>query len=189
MTDASTHADAYRTTIDDPEVASALDFTAPGELPITPELKAAFLSSLQTQGITLRFFSGAWDSFDPNETSRSRGYDILLTSETIYRLESLPPLINVMRSACTRTPIALTPTSIETLISSKMQITDSDAETRVRSVQDDYLCLVAAKVLYFGVGGGVPDFLAAVEESKGKVETVLERRAGVGRKVMSVKWH
>lgn len=50
------------------------------------------------------------------------------------------------------------------------------------------LCLVAAKVLYFGVGGGVSDFLRAVVATKARVETVLERKEGVGRKVMRVWW-
>ena len=58
-----------------------------------------------------------------------------------------------------------------------------------------YLCLVAAKVLYFGVGGGVSEFTKLIEtpakttgRPRGKVETVLERNVGVGRKVMNVQW-
>jgi len=53
-----------------------------------------------------------------------------------------------------------------------------------------YLCLVAAKVLYFGVGGGVSEFVRTVEGSpwKGKVETVWEKIAGVGRSVMRIRW-
>ena len=58
-----------------------------------------------------------------------------------------------------------------------------------------YLCLVAAKVLYFGVGGGVSEFTKLIEaptkttgRPRGKVETVLERHVGVGRKVMNVQW-
>jgi protein-histidine N-methyltransferase len=59
------------------------------------------------------------------------------------------------------------------------------------------MCLVAAKVLYFGVGGGVSEFIHSVEGSLqeggqgkgfGKVETVWEKKGGVGRKVMSVEW-
>ena len=58
-----------------------------------------------------------------------------------------------------------------------------------------YLCLVAAKVLYFGVGGGVSEFTKLIEtpvkttgRPRGKVEIVLERNVGVGRKVMNVQW-
>ncbi|KII91284.1 hypothetical protein PLICRDRAFT_105373 [Plicaturopsis crispa FD-325 SS-3] len=55
------------------------------------------------------------------------------------------------------------------------------------------LCLVAAKILYFGVGGGVSDFLRAVEDPRhlgtaGSVETVWEQQAGVARRVMRVRW-
>ena len=53
------------------------------------------------------------------------------------------------------------------------------------------LCLVAAKVLYFGVGGGISDFIESVEKHQpraGTVESVLEKMAGVGRKVLRVRW-
>lgn len=50
------------------------------------------------------------------------------------------------------------------------------------------LCLVAAKVLYFGVGGGVREFVRAVEDEGGTVHTVWEHREGVGRRIMRVEW-
>ena len=50
------------------------------------------------------------------------------------------------------------------------------------------LCLVAAKVLYFGVGGGVQEFVRAVENEGGTVDTVWEHREGVGRRIMRVEW-
>ncbi|KAI9444081.1 hypothetical protein H4582DRAFT_1919155 [Lactarius indigo] len=50
------------------------------------------------------------------------------------------------------------------------------------------LCLVAAKVLYFGVGGGVQEFVRAVEDERGTVHTVWEHREGVGRRIMRVEW-
>jgi len=58
---------------------------------------------------------------------------------------------------------------------------------------DTYICLVAAKVLYFGVGGSVSEFVRAVEGSNnrkknGRVETVWEKRAGVARSIMRVYW-
>jgi protein-histidine N-methyltransferase len=61
-----------------------------------------------------------------------------------------------------------------------------------------HLCLVAAKVIYFGVGGGVAEFSRFVEDAayldhdrghhKGVVETVWERRVGVERQVLRIKW-
>lgn len=58
--------------------------------------------------------------------------------------------------------------------------------------EPQYLCLVAAKVLYFGVGGGISDFIEAVQNREsgqnGVVSTVLEKTAGIGRKVLRVEW-
>jgi protein-histidine N-methyltransferase len=88
----------------------------------------------------------------------------VLTSETIYRMESLPRLAAIMRGAC-----------------------NAEGSKDV----DDYLCLVAAKVLYFGVGGGVADFVRCVRDldKGGTVETVWEKTQGVERRVMSVRWN
>jgi protein-histidine N-methyltransferase len=137
--------------------------------------KKYFLALWESLNISFRFFSGFWNSFDPLKIAGPTGYDIVLTSETIYRTESLPPLLNLMASACTGKP-----TSLEGIVSS-LSIKESGNPK-------DYLCLVAAKVLYFGVGGGVSDFVRAVEGRGGRIETVLERTAGVGRKIMRVQW-
>jgi protein-histidine N-methyltransferase len=180
LSDTSIHADPYRYTTNDSEAAPTINPTTAGELPITPELKNAFLSSLQSLNITLRFFSGSWDTFDPLHTAGPGGYDLVLTSETIYRTDSLEPLINLMQAACTGNP----PSTLEHLVSS-LHVTDTPP---TQAKKAEYICLVAAKVLYFGVGGGVSDFLQAVEGRKARVDTVLERKAGVGRKIMRVLW-
>ncbi|KAG0699811.1 hypothetical protein DFH29DRAFT_1081054 [Suillus ampliporus] len=130
------------------------------ELNISDNLKDAFHQSLMTYGVHLRFFSGSWDTFDLRQSGGS--YNLVLTSETIYRMESLPSLAAVMRGAC-------------------------DSPTDVTQ----YLCLVAAKVLYFGVGGGVAEFVRCVRDldKGGTVETVWEKTLGVERRVMSVRWN
>ncbi|KDR72512.1 hypothetical protein GALMADRAFT_73561 [Galerina marginata CBS 339.88] len=173
----SPHADAYRSATGDQEVAPTVDPTDAGELPITAELKDAFLSSLSALKISFRFFSGSWDTFDPIKTIGPAGYDILLTSETIYRTDSLDPLVNLMQVACTGEK--KTGLQLENLMSSRLTLEEDEPR---------YLCLVAAKILYFGVGGGVSDFLKTVKDRNGQVETVLERKAGVGRKIMRVDW-
>ncbi|KAG1731721.1 hypothetical protein EDB19DRAFT_1737026 [Suillus lakei] len=134
----------------------------PLELNISENLKDAFLQSLMTYGVNLRFFSGSWDTFDLRNSGGS--YNLVLTSETIYRMESLPSLTAIMRGAC-----------------------NAEGPNGV----DDYLCLVAAKVLYFGVGGGVAEFVRCVRdlEKGGTVETVWEKTQGVERRVMSVRWN
>ncbi|KAF8621704.1 hypothetical protein AX15_007565 [Amanita polypyramis BW_CC] len=138
------------------------------EINITPKLKTAFLLSLQERNISIRFFSGSWETYDVSSINSSRTYDVVLTSETIYRTDSLPSLVSLLRLAC---------------IGQDARQSDDDS-------RDTYSCLVAAKVVYFGVGGGIIDFTNVVEggQEKGKVETVWERKRGVKRKVLSVVW-
>ncbi|KAF8962341.1 hypothetical protein BDZ97DRAFT_1920616 [Flammula alnicola] len=178
FTDTSIHAKPYRYTTNVSKLAPTIDASNPNELPVTRELTAAFLSSLQSLNITLRFFSGSWNIFDSVHTIDPVEYSILLTSETIYRTDNLEPLLNVMQAACTGKPAAAPDIS-------SLKIEESDSAEGPRL---DYMCLVAAKVLYFGVGGGVSDFLKALESRQGRVDTVLERKAGVGRKNMHVRW-
>ena len=107
--------------------------TPPKELPITPELKDAFLSSLKAYGLSLRFFSGSWNTYPVSRTGGK--YDMVLTSETIYRTTSLPSLVRLLQGACGRTeePECL---SLE----------HPDSATQA-GPSLTYLCLVAAKVL------------------------------------------
>ncbi|KAG5219526.1 Histidine protein [Salix suchowensis] len=157
----------FRESISTCEVSFPLvDSTAPGELPITPELVTAFRDSLLTFNISLRFFSGSWETFDIHESlslprdrgdgecylgvlyisqlttasclvaaNRDRTYDMVLTSETIYRVESLSALIELMQKAVG---------------------------------QHEYHASWP-QVLYFGVGGGVSEFVAVLRDV-GRVE-------------------
>ncbi|KAF8837872.1 hypothetical protein BDN67DRAFT_1071131 [Paxillus ammoniavirescens] len=138
------------------------------ELNMTPQLFSAFKTSLGNYGVYLRFFAGSWDTFDLSSTGGR--YNLVLTSETIYHPKSLSSLIRVMRDACVAPD----------------QGVDEDSH--------QYLCLVAAKTVYFGVGGGISEFIRCVEVMTGKqvsrsqVETVWDKSTGVSRKVMSVRW-
>ena len=89
-----------------------------------------------------------------------------------------------MRTACTGN----LETPIKNLVASQLKITEGPDAKAVKGGDSERLCLVAAKILYFGVGGGVSDFLRAIKATKARVETVLERKEGVGRKVMRVWW-
>ena len=164
--------------MNDSEIAPTLDITAPGVLPITPELKSAFLSSLVALNITVRFFSGSWTTFNLAATIGSDCYNVVLTSETIYQMDSLESLVDLMQAAC----IGKT----KELISSPTTFEKLAVDTFGASCP--YQCLVAAKVLYFGVGGGVMEFLERVERRKGRAMIVQERKVGVGRKVIRVEW-
>jgi protein-histidine N-methyltransferase len=140
----------------------------PGGLTVTQALLDAFTASLDAHKVRLCFFSGSWGSLREKLIDQGKlPYDIVLASETIYRTESLKAFLGVLRTA-TATPA---PTAVV------------DKE-RVQPP----LCLVAAKVLYFGVGGGVQGFVRAVEKEHGTVRTVWEYREGVGRIIIQVEW-
>ena len=57
-------------------------------------------------------------------------------------------------------------------------------------------CLVAAKLVYFGVGGGVSEFTRAIESGvptdsgrqKGEVQMIWRKEEGVKRVIMTVHW-
>ncbi|KAJ7587047.1 hypothetical protein C8J56DRAFT_90802 [Mycena floridula] len=158
---------AYRDSVEDD--LPPPDPSIPADLPISTELKAAFLSSLDTYRIVLRFFAGPWQDFGV-----ASPYDMVLTSETIYNNKSLPSLLDLMERACG---------------AGSKDVALEDPTAKLSLSSSSYICLVAAKVLYFGVGGGVSEFTKKVEEKgRGSVETVWEKNVGVGRRIMSVKW-
>lgn len=145
----------------------------PGALTVTPALLAAFKTSLDAHKVSLRFFSGGWTSLRAQLAHWGGGrevgrppYDVVLASETIYRTDALGPFLGVLRAATA----------------------EPGSSSVVQEVPQHPMCLVAAKVLYFGVGGGVQAFVRAVEDERGTVHTVWEHREGVGRRIMQVKW-
>ncbi|KAH9887292.1 hypothetical protein C8Q73DRAFT_259495 [Cubamyces lactineus] len=170
------------------------DATEPGEMPITRALLDAFLASLQKYGVQLKFFSGSWATFD---VQRAGGpYQLVLTSETIYRTDSLPSLVDLLQRA-TEKPPKDTSQDPASLTESTAQLSLTDEAALQNLSKEPSLCLVAAKVVYFGVGGGVNEFIQAVEsppssgtggKPKGFVRTVWERIYGVKRAVMQVIW-
>jgi len=159
--------------VDDPE---------PGELELTPELLSAFLQSLEERRIDLTFFSGSWSDLEARIHQTQSAYDLVFTSETIYQSASLPSLISLLRSACAHhgaTGEDTTPAPNRPALLSPGYPTQEPVSR---------LCLVAAKVIYFGVGGGIGEFEEAVKGAGGQTETVFERKVGVGRRIMKVNW-
>lgn len=133
-----------------------------GEFDITPEVTSAFISDLRTKNISLSFLSGTWSpefvSLFANINSTQDKPLLVLAAETIYS------------PAATR---SFTQTLMEIL---KQQTTKSSH------------ALVGAKMVYFGVGGSMEDFCAALVLQDGVYKTIREESDGVRRGVLDVKY-
>ncbi|CAG8052969.1 unnamed protein product [Penicillium salamii] len=152
------------------QTAVSTSSTAPSqeeeELDITPELVEEFKTDLAKRGISVEFISGAWSPefvdlvFSSGEGSSRK--TLVLASETIYSPASL--------TAFSETLLALLRRS-------------SNASTQSRA-------LVAAKKVYFGVGGGVDEFLAVLKNVCADELDVQQKlnvqSEGVGRVVLEV---
>lgn len=109
---------------------------------------------------------------------------MVLTSETIYNLDSLPSLIELLHRAYLG----------KELYDGIHQGANIDELTKQLSLESRPqrfgwpICVAAAKVLYFGVGGGVSEFEQKVKARGGRTTTVMEKRTGVGRKLIQVDW-
>ena len=138
-----------------------------GDLEITQDLLATFLNDLLTKRISIRCISGAWG--DAFSELISQGYAIdkgeqamdtmILASETIYSPSSTLHFAGVLTQIL------------------------QEAKYASRKCQ----ALLGAKRIYFGVGGGVDEFLATLDPSKSTAQTVWESPGhGVGRVILHI---
>ncbi|GES56979.1 histidine protein methyltransferase 1 [Aspergillus terreus] len=136
------------------------------ELDVTPELLERFEKDLAEKGITVEFISGAWSPAFVELVFAGVGSGhrdtLVMASETIY------------------SPASLSAFS-ETLLALLRRSTEGGGRSRT---------LVAAKKVYFGVGGGVDEFLAVFRGLTGDAVRVQERldvkSEGVGRVVLEI---
>lgn len=137
------------------------------ELDITPELVESFQRDLAARNITLEFISGAWSpafvDLVFSSYGEGKGKTLILASETIYSPASL--------AAFSETLIALLHRSGTDQVRSK--------------------ALIAAKKVYFGVGGGVDEFLSVLKGISGNDLEVEEQvdidSEGVGRVILKIE--
>ncbi|KAI9934432.1 hypothetical protein ASPWEDRAFT_117361 [Aspergillus wentii DTO 134E9] len=135
------------------------------ELDITPELLESFEKDLRQRSITVDFISGAWSPafvdlvFSANGQGTSK--TLILASETIYS----PSALGIFS---------------ETLLALLRRSTTAKSKSR---------SLIAAKKVYFGVGGGVDEFLAVLRSIDQSVEVKQQldvKYEGVGRVVLEI---
>jgi protein-histidine N-methyltransferase len=140
------------------------------------------MKSLKEYSVDLTFFGGTWADMDVWIRKRSCSYDLILTSETIYRPSNLKSLTSLLRSSSTLYEIE-SEVDAHPSTGELVDLSLRNANPAISSV-----CLVAAKVIYFGVGGGIDGFERAIEEMGGRTKTVYERKAGVSRRILQVTW-
>jgi protein-histidine N-methyltransferase len=124
-----------------------------GDLDITPELTAAFLTALVNQGLTLNLISGSWSPSPPFLSLIPTAPEmniLVLASETIY------------------SPSALSSFS-EALIGILKEVRMGKA-------------MVAAKRVYFGVGGSVDAFKIECRERKAVAYEIENHGVDLGEK-------
>lgn len=133
-----------------------------GELELDEDLLKAFTASLLSHGISLSFFSGAWSP------------------------EFVQLVVSTMGSQASR----LTLIGAETIYSpaALKSFADTLAALLESMTGSERMALVAAKKVYFGVGGSMDDFCDAVREKGVHVEQIWEESDGVRRSVVEVKY-
>jgi protein-histidine N-methyltransferase len=162
-----------------------------GTLDLTPELLAAFTKVLEERGVDLQFTYGDWSGMATTLADEAP-YSLVLTAETIYAEESQRALLDVLQTSARYTaPLketARAPASLEASLDS-LSVRDDWARQPLVAETPEPVVLVAAKVLYFGVGGGLDSFLAQVAaEKQGWSARVRDWVKGVGRAVVRVGW-
>ncbi|PHH63687.1 hypothetical protein CDD81_5559 [Ophiocordyceps australis] len=146
-----------------PQAIITAALASPGELELSPPLLNAFYAHLAHSNITLSFLSGAWSSafvdlvYAHNSSPRSSFTTFVLGSETIY------------------SPVALDAFT-ETIID-LLHREQTHAATGAQA-------LVAAKRLYFGVGGSLDDFIYKARHLGAQVSWLREETQGIRRGVV-----
>ncbi|KAK6532970.1 hypothetical protein TWF281_007137 [Arthrobotrys megalospora] len=137
----------------DPSVSEEPEETP--EIELTPDLISSFLSTLQSHHISISFLSGSWS---PVMISLVHGglEHPSTTEETMYSLLLASETI-------------YSPSSIPEFV-----------DMIEYTLADSGKGYIAAKDIYFGVGGSVKDFVDIVEGKAWKWEVVREEKRGTG---------
>lgn len=138
------------------------------ELDLTSEVLQAFKDSLSSNQISLLFLSGAWSptfvellsSSVPSIPTESAGgvYTLVMGAETIY-----------------------SPFALESFASTLLAILEQQRQSHPGG---QATAIIAAKRLYFGVGGSLDDFVDKMKSLGTAVETLREETQGVRRGVV-----
>jgi protein-histidine N-methyltransferase len=139
------------------------------ELDITEELKLAFSNSLTAAGVSPIFISGAWSSSFvgllyerlPPLDRQLHGSTVIMAAETIY-----------------------SPFALQSFAATLDEVLRREQHERGSDGSNSAAAVVAAKKLYFGVGGSLDDFIITMTALSYHVETLREATDGVHRGVV-----
>ena len=154
-----------------------------GDLEIDHEIVDAFRRDMCRRGISLSFISGAWSP---------RFVDLALPEKDTYVLAEKPCCLLILASETIYSPSSLVPFA-EMLVSllQRGAAWSPKHETIEGRLIPAPRALIAAKRVYFGVGGGVADFLSTLDDTAGGVLAVKEKvdveDEGVGRVILEVR--
>ncbi|KAK4239688.1 hypothetical protein C8A03DRAFT_42690 [Achaetomium macrosporum] len=146
----------------------ALDeaFTPDGELELTPEVLEAFRLSLSLNCITLSFLSGAWST------------DFV---DILYRSGIPTSLPETTRALVLGSETIYSPFALESFSSILLSVLQRERQERPSG---NARALVAAKRLYFGVGGSLDDFVERMKGLGAAIRVLFEETQGVHRGVV-----
>ncbi|KAL2135629.1 hypothetical protein VTI74DRAFT_7579 [Chaetomium olivicolor] len=140
-------------------------FTPDDELELTPEVLEAFKQSLSSSQITLSFLSGAWSAEFVSLLYNSIPGTLAHTTKTL-----------VLGSETIYSPFAL-----DTFSATLLSILQRERRDRPMG---NARALIAAKRLYFGVGGSLDDFIDRMRGLGTSVRSLFEETRGVHRGVV-----
>jgi hypothetical protein len=143
------------------QITREQSWDAEGELEIDAKLVEHFLSSLKSSHINLSFFSGAW------------GADFV--GLVLNNMEPSPNPLTIIGAETIYSPSALK-SFADTLMSLLVEVPGHNS------------AFVAAKKVYFGVGGSMVDFYIAVRERGATIKQIREESDGVRRAVVEIKY-
>ena len=139
------------------------DFSLQGEIDVTPETLGLFADKLRADNISISALSGHWSPQFADLVHKASEFEgktntIVLASETIY-----------------------SPDTIERFTATLMKIM-SDAQR----AGGNATAYVAAKAVYFGVGGGMDEFKTNLRQKGGQAQ-VMWQSEGLGVKRLILK--
>ena len=138
------------------------------ELDLTPEVLAAFKDFLSSNHITLSFLSGAWSQ---------EFVDLIYTSSSVLATGSTGNLKTLILGAET----IYSPYALESFAATLLLMLEREKRERPSGYA---AAIVAAKKMYFGVGGSLDDFVDKMRGLGAGIETLHEEAGGVRRGVV-----